>query len=828
MSYILPAPLVYQQLASTGGVANISPDLPAVIVGPCYNSITFDASSESSLATSYAGEFPVYPGRHLYSNEYILPSQKPGQVFQEWLDVYVRNAVINTVTTSGRMLPGDATISLVPESTTGSAIAGSDVITITGDNPTPFQVGEPVMITGIGVNGSTIGGPATAWVLVESVGMGTITISTIAMYTVAEVTITKIYQAFSPASLIAGSAIVTGVTNSEEFRVGDEVDGLADNAPGSTYITDIDGNTVTLSVPIPSTNPTYGLRKVKVNHVDSTRSVRVSAGDVAVVTYSGFLPGTTDSAEITYTTTVREVNAVEDNIDGGNTGRILSITLSDLPPSGFNGPKSDGSIVARVEIRKTFNNVRLYNGVDYSSTGSTGRFTLLQEPPYWMTFHGKTIYSGSIYARYDALRTDLSGAVQTISSPDDIDGILGSASEYNPLALGALLALANTTSEIYTLSVDSDDLAGYVEALNSLESSKAYSIVPLTSEIDVITAVQQHVEQMSTPTNASWRIGLVSTDIPTSQNIGPYSGSLVNSNSGDNVIAASPALGGAMVLTSSNSSFITDGVIPGDLVNITSSTNTSLVGVTQVLQVLSNQQLKVSATQAGSAVYFYVNRRLTKAQQATHVAGISSTLSSNRMVHTPCTAGVSIAGVTRYLPGYYFMCGVAGLIAGLPSQSGLTNIALAGFTDVKFSNFYFTRAQMDTMAAAGTLLIAQETQGGIPYIRHELTTDMSVLQYREIQQVKNWDYLSYFFYDILRPFIGKWNITPDSIQVVRQSLNAGGKMLQGRKLPKVGAPLTSFSIKTLKQDPDNLDNLIAEMPIVMPNPLNNASLYLIA
>jgi hypothetical protein len=134
---------------------------------------------------------------------------------------------------------------------------------------------------------------------------------------------------------------------------------------------------------------------------------------------------------------------------------------------------------------------------------------------------------------------------------------------------------------------------------------------------------------------------------------------------------------------------------------------------------------------------------------------------------------------------------------------------------------------MDVMAAAGTLLIVQETQGAIPYIRHELTTDMTVLQYREIQQVKNWDYLSYFFHDIMKGFIGKWNITPDSLNTLRQTLTAGGVLLKGRKLPRVGAPLTDFTIAKLEQDANNLDNVNVNMNIKMPTVLNYLNLYLI-
>jgi hypothetical protein len=48
-----------------------------------------------------------------------------------------------------------------------------------------------------------------------------------------------------------------------------------------------------------------------------------------------------------------------------------------------------------------------------------------------------------------------------------------------------------------------------------------------------------------------------------------------------------------------------------------------------------------------------------------------------------------------------------------------------------------------------------------------------------------------------------------------------------KKLPKIGAPLTSYQIKTLKQDPVNKDQVIVEMPVELPFPMNYINLYLI-
>lgn len=724
MSYIVPAPLIYQQLANAGGVANISPDLDAVIIGPCYNIIDFNSSSISALSLSSVGSIT----NNAINNTFNLPNQKPGQVVDMTsLAVYFNNASVRTAV-FGASGSGGGNNFLVPTATSPGVVtaASSSVTGVT--NAPQFVVGDTVTIPGAGAAGAALTTSITA------VGASTLTLAVSATTTVASATITK-------------------------------------NLP------------------------------VAINPVSSTANVMV--GDTVKLYYK-----TSGSAK-TFQTTVSFVSVTNGVFD-------YFLTSDILPADAVSG----GTIQA--SFYRTFNN-QLIPAVNYDSTttAALGTLTILPSPSL---VYG-SVATADVYIAYRALRTDLIGAIQTITTTGDITGLLGNPDDRNPLALGVELAMANSITQILAVAVPSDDLLGYETALQLIEDARVYTIVPLTQSIDILTACQQHAEQLSTPAQAHWRIAAVSTAIPTTQAIGPYNASLVNANSGNNAITNS---NGKYLLTVSNATFMSDGVVPGDIVQITASTGSpSQVGTHQVTQVVSNQQLIIAGTGIATAVSYYITRNLTKAQQAAYVAGVSSTYLSNRVINCPNQAGVIVNGMTKYLPGYYFMCGVAGLIAGLPSQAGLTNIAMSGFADVRFSNFYFTRAQMDVMASAGTFLVVQEAQGSLPYIRHELTTDMSTLAYREIQQVKNWDYLSYFFYDIAKPYIGKWNITPDSLNVLRQQFNAGGQMLKGRKLPKIGAPLVDFNIKSLTQDPVNTDNVLVEIPIKMPVPMNYISLYLI-
>lgn len=329
---------------------------------------------------------------------------------------------------------------------------------------------------------------------------------------------------------------------------------------------------------------------------------------------------------------------------------------------------------------------------------------------------------------------------------------------------------------------------------------------------------------------ASWRVAIVNTAIPSSQNVGQYSSGLVNSNSG-NTLTSSTGVLLCPVGANNNSNFVGDGVVPGDILVVTSATGSPNITIPTnftITGVVSNQSLIVAGLSGNyTAVTWYIQRTLSKSQQAAVVAANSSSFNSSRVVHIqPDLVGVNVNGTVKYLPGYYLCAANAGLFAGLPAQKGLTNIGVAGVSDLKHSNFYFTRAQMDSMAAAGTFLVVQQAQGTIPYVRHSLTTDMTVLQYREVQQVKVIDFISYYFHDILKGFPGTYNVTTDTLQSMRTTIIAGANYLMGQTLPKIGAPLNSFTLTSIAQNATNADMVDVQFRAYVPTVMNYVNFYL--
>lgn len=726
MSYVIPSVLVYQQLAGSGGVANISPDLDACIIGPCINSVKYDQSTSATLAVSRAkdenGADAVLTGNGGPLDAY-LSSVKIGQVVDEAsILLYVNKAQVHTKT-------GRCTVAANNNLYTVGSMSGFTATTTLNSKvlvfdaaPTTLYLNDYLTVAGAGVGGATLEGYVTA---ISGVN---VTISAAAKTVVVGATITR-----------------TGIYNKN----------------------------------------------------DLTSTALISVGDLVEIDLDG--------PDIQFTT-VLSISAVGD--------KITSLRTADVLP-----PGQTGGLSRTLKFRKVMNDLfvpKVYGAVTNYNTDNAASDGYVGLLAGMTCIYGEVDY-GDVYLEYKALRLDLSGSILDIADVNDQIGRLGKASEDNPLGLGVNLALANTTGRIRAIAVQSDDLTGYLQALELAENARLYALAPLTQSIDILSAFQQHVEQMSTPEFASWRMALINTAIPAVQDIGIYNSDLANGP------ATVTLQSGKYILLMGNATFVSDGVVPGDIVHRLDGTKYVISGVK------SNQELEVvGPTSDQTNVNYWVERNLSKVQQAEVVAAQSTTFASNRVVHVqPDLVGVILDGVTRYLPGYYACCALAGLISGLPAQKGLTNIGLAGIADLTRSNFYFTRAQLDTMAEAGTLLLVQEAQGTLPYVRHSLTTDMTVLQYREIQQVKNIDFVSYFFYDILKGFPGRYNITPDTLQILRTTINAAGKLLQGKPLPKIGPPLLSFTIKTLKQDEANRDHVIIELPITIPTVMNYVNLYLI-
>ncbi|MCX8074096.1 MAG: hypothetical protein N2749_00720 [Clostridia bacterium] len=155
----------------------------------------------------------------------------------------------------------------------------------------------------------------------------------------------------------------------------------------------------------------------------------------------------------------------------------------------------------------------------------------------------------------------------------------------------------------------------------------------------------------------------------------------------------------------------------------------------------------------------------------------------------------------------------AGLEASLPVQQSKTRSKITIFNELK--GIKMTRTQKNALAEKGVMILEQPYGPGTDIIiRHQLTTDMTNAQTRENSLLGITDYCSKYLRTSVEQYIGKYNITPDTISRVKGSLSSALSQLTNDGV------IISGVIKSLAQDVNNPDTLLVEVEILPPYPCN--------
>lgn len=443
----------------------------------------------------------------------------------------------------------------------------------------------------------------------------------------------------------------------------------------------------------------------------------------------------------------------------------------------------------------------------------------------------------NVYVTYDSLVTTQATQLLTLQGVDDAESQLGRLVPKNPLGYAALKAFANTTTPIKIVRVATNDEAGYLDVLDKLENREdAYALVPLTKDSTIQQAFAQHVAQMSTPDLGRWRVAILNAKLEDfdylykskintyTQAEEDYEATFVDDPDSADL---SPPQYTKMV--DSTGEFLADGILPGDKV----FTNFNTVdGVTTydeyVIDRVVNDTTLILATgplaPVTTAQKYQIVRPLDKTAQATKIGTIAESYGSRRAYYV----WPDFVGDGDYtVDGFYLCAAIGGMVAGFPPHQGFTNFAIAGFDDVSRSSTYFSRNQLDIMAEGGTYIVTQDAAGAVPYARHQLSTDMTSIETRELSITKNLDYISYFFKNLLKPYIGVYNVTDETLDILRTVTLGGVSFLRTQSFERIGAPLIDANILRLERNADLRDTVDIDLDVSLPYPLNYINLRLI-
>ena len=516
----------------------------------------------------------------------------------------------------------------------------------------------------------------------------------------------------------------------------------------------------------------------------------------------------------------KKVAVGDDVVFDGSSYKVLEVVSNTTLKLNKNIP---GATVTgkSIKVTRVLSNVLLPAGSSNYAVDQTNKTVTIKETSA-LIFGGfataRDLISAQVYVEYKALDVTYVNEPADISGTDDITTKLGIISgDDNPLAMGANVLHSNAQVKVYALAIESDDLTGWGKAVSAIKKRDLYAKALLTQNTSYISLFK--VLEVANEAVKVAKYGIT------------FGNHKVEDLAVLNVVASSAtgekkATGGGTstntIFTDANATFLTSGVAAGDLLKI--GTDVHIVDT-----ISSENQLSITTTTAftaiGTGVTYTIDRNLTDEALATRVANVSKSFSHKRVVMTfPDYCQVD----GKKVPGYYCTCVAAGMVAGLPANAGLTYKGAAVVEKVFNSNFKFDYDQLNIIAGGGTMIFMQDDPASLPYIRHQLTTDLTTTKTSEVSVIKNNDYVSFKFKATMKKFLGIYNVQEGLFTMLTAAFTGDIESMSRSISVELGPILISASIVELKQSETNADQVEAVIDTVQPAPFNRGILKIIA
>ena len=472
-----------------------------------------------------------------------------------------------------------------------------------------------------------------------------------------------------------------------------------------------------------------------------------------------------------------------------------------------------------------------------------------------------TVLFADLFVTFRELVVSFADTFHSLTGASEVANVLGKVDPDNPLAMGVYMAALNSATDdgdeappVYFMSVPSDDKDGYEHVLNKATlTDRAYVFAPTTRDKAVLKLVCSHVLEMSTKTVKMWRIAAASAEVP--DEVTRLSAAM--NPKGDDFLAipvSGLGIGTGLanyrtlrvvkslsdVMSNTDTTFRTT-VVKGDIVRIFFNNKKDGWGdiVTEdyiVESVINNntvivtEDIDLTNFTPGEGHYIpekiEIYHKYTAAESAELIASASKAMASRRMLNV-FPSVFKGDGVT--MTGEFAACAVAGLISATEPQQPITNVTVRGIDDIPLVYQTYNKAQLDTIAAGGTFIIAQDLPGDLVYVRHQITTAYpdGNLNTAELSITKNVDSISYAFAQVFRPYYGKYNIHPELIAILE---NLAGQLISqfGGSTSIYGPQLITdeTEIKYIRQNELMKDHVDVAIKLGVPYPCNNIDIVL--
>lgn len=445
------------------------------------------------------------------------------------------------------------------------------------------------------------------------------------------------------------------------------------------------------------------------------------------------------------------------------------------------------------------------------------------------------VITGNIYVTYTAIRQDQVGSIVLVNSDAEIVSLLGRIDPLNPVAYALSKALLNSGgSSVRAMTIRTDDVAGYSEALEVLENfADVYNIVVLTHDREVHQLVIAHVNAMSNPSVGKYRRGIINAVLETEQGLVT---TFIEANVEKDFLATVSDFGSPGEFTfveidaTTPADLITLGVRPGDLFRTKYSNDLDGNLVFEeytIVDVINDDSFVIEGGPSAAitlAEKFEIIRPLNKTEQADGYGNYALSICDRRITLTYPDFIVSGEDVVE---GYHWAAAVAGLEQSVFPHEPISTVNVLGFTDSPKSTLYFSDTQLTSIASAGVFIAIQENSGDIPFIRHQLTTNNNTIELREHSVQRNVDSISRVLRDSIRPFLGRFNNFAGSRGRIEGTLVQAMSSLTVIVNADIGPQVIDFDFIQLIEDPTFSDTVCAEIEAEIPSPINTIKVTLI-
>jgi len=489
----------------------------------------------------------------------------------------------------------------------------------------------------------------------------------------------------------------------------------------------------------------YGLKRLHGN-------VGVKISSVSSTKTSFKIPKT-----ITLPTTTSTTPAPSDNdVPALNKGDLFIITAANTASSAEERDTTYKRIYAidTISFDGTYYTITTITAMNRSGVSgdtpiATGDFIQAWQP----------MVTTEIISDFRAIRSEEHNVVKRITSVKDIrDAWVRSDDQTidprNELAFMMNIIFGRSGGKVcYGVNVDSSDSLAteYENALEELKLFDVYSHCFGTTDAGVNGIIGAYCDEQSEPYEAHERIGVICYDLDDIYLMGNDTGS-INKDTG-------------VITLHGSFNPLSAGLTTGDKVQIYSVTayiTTATVTSTPTVVTTVNTDYVGDAVTTPS--FKFESGR--KDDQANRGGSIKY---GNRRVGMvwPGWFSASYGNENLLVPPYFIAASVCGMDGGVIVSQSLTNMpfSIPGLSNIQLgTNTYFRKAQLDEIGGGGVdIMIQDATITPTIRSRHDLTTNMDAVQYRERSITKQADVCAKTVRSAVAPYVGRYNINDPNL-----------------------------------------------------------------